>query len=141
MKCFFINRRWYIYLFSGTDIHGQEKLKLRPNWTVTEVDRDRDQIKIWTEWCAKNWTVTGTAQPYWLMTRSKTYELDILTRQTDDRMMTGYIDIYLLELSFTKQEINLPPVISFIYPIRQKTWSDKESREFNCECMKWRLEE
>ena len=37
------------------------------------------------------------------------------------RYVGGYIDIYLLELSFTKRETNLPPVLSFIYPIRQKT--------------------
>ena len=41
-KFFFINGRWYIYLFSGTHIRGQERPKLRPNRTVTEVDRDRD---------------------------------------------------------------------------------------------------
>ena len=60
---FFFNRRWYVYLFSGTHIHGQERPKLRPNQTVTEVDQDWDRIQIWTEWCVKNWTVTGTAQP------------------------------------------------------------------------------
>ena len=44
-------------------IHGQERPKLRLNRTVTEVDRDRDRIQMWTEWCAKNRTVTGIAQP------------------------------------------------------------------------------
>ena len=33
-----------IYLFSGTYIDGQERPKLRPNRTVTEVNRDRIQI-------------------------------------------------------------------------------------------------
>ena len=58
----------------GTHIHGQERLKLRPNRdrggprpdrTVTEVDRDRTETETWIEWCAKNRTVTGTAQPYY----------------------------------------------------------------------------
>ena len=53
-----------MYLFLGTHIHGQERPKLRPNRTVTEVDQDRTETETWAEWCAKNRTVTGTAQPY-----------------------------------------------------------------------------
>ena len=61
----FINRSWYAYLFSGTHILGWERPKLRTNQTVIEVDqdRDRDRIKSWTEWRAKDQTVTGTTQP------------------------------------------------------------------------------
>ena len=32
---------------------------------MAEVDRDQDwdRIKVWTEYCAKNWTMTGTVEP------------------------------------------------------------------------------
>ena len=46
---FIINRCCYNYLFSGTHIHGQERPKLRPNRTVTEVDRDWTETETWTE--------------------------------------------------------------------------------------------
>ena len=48
-------------LFSGT----LKRPKLRPNWIVTEEDRDRTEIETetWTEWCAKNWTGSGPPNP------------------------------------------------------------------------------
>ena len=64
-KFFFINGRWYIYLFSGTHIHGQERPKLRLNRTVTEVGRDQTETETetWTEWCAKNQPWPGLPNP------------------------------------------------------------------------------
>ena len=48
-------------LFSGT----LKRPKLRPNRTVTEVDRDRTETETetWTEWCAKNRTGPGPPNP------------------------------------------------------------------------------
>ena len=48
-------------LFSGT----LKRPKLRPNRTVTEVDRDRTETETETpiEWCAKNRTGPGPPNP------------------------------------------------------------------------------
>ena len=48
-------------LFSGT----LKRPKLRPNSTMTEVDRDgtETETETWTEWCAKNWTGPGSPNP------------------------------------------------------------------------------
>ena len=48
-------------LFSGT----LKRPKLRPNWTVTEVDRDWTEIETetWIKWCAKNRTGPGPPNP------------------------------------------------------------------------------
>ena len=48
-------------LFSST----LKRPKLRPNRTVTEVDRDRTETETetWTKWCAKNWTGPGPPNP------------------------------------------------------------------------------
>ena len=48
-------------LFSGT----LKRPKLRPNRTMTEVDRDRTETETetWTEWCAKNRTGPGLPNP------------------------------------------------------------------------------
>ena len=46
---------------------------------MTEVDRDRTKTETWSEWCAKDRTVTGTAQPY------EAEEKDLLTAGGESR--------------------------------------------------------
>ena len=82
-------------LFSGT----LKRPKLRPNRTVTEVDRDRTETETetWTEWCAK----TGPDRD------RPTLDMDFLIFRDFSRFFLNFSKIFKILIRFILNKIDL----------------------------------